>query len=198
MIYGIHRDVWVHHVAKHLSPISLSQLSACCRVFHTLFSKNARVTRWRRYVAEYTVDRCFEEASKEGDIELVDFFIEKGGTAATTDWNSGLYGASEGGHRDLVNFFIEKGANYWTWGLQGASEGGHRELVDFFIEKGATDWNSGLRGASEGGHRELVDFFIEKGGTAATTDWYWAISGASQGGHRELMKYLAGKRDENK
>jgi len=82
-----------------------------------------------------------ERAAKDGDVDLIEFFIAKGANA----WQRGMYGAAVGGHKDLVDFFIDTSWSehtsmhqVWEYGMWHAALGGHKDLVDFFIDKEVT------------------------------------------------------------
>ena len=51
-----------------------------------------------------------QQAAKDGDTDLIHFFIQKGAYL----WDFGMRDAAQGGHTDLVHFFIEKGADDWS------------------------------------------------------------------------------------
>ena len=73
------------------------------------------------------------EAANNGNLEFINFFIEKGANI-----NEGLKGASKRGDMELVKFFIEKGANQWNEAIIYSSYGKGlkaEELVSFFINK---------------------------------------------------------------
>jgi len=97
-------------------------------------------------------------ASKEGQKDLIDFFIFKGANS----WDWAMASAAQGGHRDLVDFFISQGAYDWDIGMYGAAGGGHRDLVDFFISQGADNWNWAMKEAENGNHQDLIELFKSK------------------------------------
>ena len=49
-------------------------------------------------------NKGLEQAAKDGDLDLVYFFIEKG----ADEWDEGMRCAASGGHMDLVKFFKNK------------------------------------------------------------------------------------------
>ena len=154
------KDLWINLIIPQLSPIDLSRLQCVSKQFLTLTKPFQHIIdQWKQLIKNESSNWCLYEASKQGHLDLVLLFIDKG---ANDDWNYALHAASVGGHKDLVQLFISKGANYWNWALRGASKGGHKDLVQFFIDKGANNWNCGLYGASEGGYEDLIEFFNQK------------------------------------
>lgn len=51
-------------------------------------------------------------ATKDGNKDLVDYFITQG----ANEWNEALLNAALGGHKDLVDFFISKASEFWEEG----------------------------------------------------------------------------------
>ena len=105
---------------------------------------------WRNYYLNivYYMDKLEKThkrmylAAKNGEKDLVDFFISEG----ADDFSEGMKSAALGGHLELVKYFISK-----------ALEEGDGEEWDEY------DWNKGLFAADRGRHKDIIDFFRMKG-----------------------------------
>ena len=147
------KDLWINLIIPQLSPIDLSRLQCVSKQFLLLTKPFQHIIdQWKQLVNDESSNHCLYKASKQGHLDLVQLFINKG----ANNWNWALEGASKGGHKDLVQFLIDKGANNWNCGLHSASFEGHNDLVQLFIDQGANNWNQGLFHASYRGHKDLV------------------------------------------
>lgn len=140
---------------------------------------------------EYLYDKGMAGAARAGDLDLVNFFMEKGNKEPSS-WSMGLKAAARGGHMYLVNFFIEKGAKY---GITSAAKGGHFEIVDHFLEltKNRKDMDiqkmkgAALHGAAEGGHLEMVENYISQGFMNSENVKVGLMGSALQGGYKKVI-----------
>lgn len=121
-------------------------------------------------------------AAKNGQLDLVNLFIEKG----ATDWDRGLKAAARHGGQKLIDLFIEKGSEAWVLGLMGAARGDHLDLVERFIDRGARNWNEGMLSATRGGHQNIVEFLIER----SANNWCRGLDVSSRHGHLHLVKFF--------
>jgi hypothetical protein len=77
------------------------------------------------------LDIALEDACEGGNLEVVQFLIDKGARY----WHGGFVGACKGGHIDIVKLMIDKGEYGWNTGVYFAGLKGHRHIVDLMIEK---------------------------------------------------------------
>lgn len=120
-----------------------------------------------------------------GDINLVQFLIDKG---ATTDLSevaseaayynrmpllnfllnerdasaeSALYGAARASNHSLIEYLISKyNITNIDYGFQGAVKANNMKLMKYFIDKGFKKFNAGLLFAAELGHNEAISFLF--------------------------------------
>jgi ankyrin repeat protein len=152
-----------------------------------------------------------ESAAKDGYIDIVEYFINRGGDSSTAIYPAALYGhfdlikyivdnynypdvyledaltaAAEGGHLEILVFLMNKG--YTNGGLlHYAAKGGHIDVIKFLIDKGYNNWNDGLNGAIVGGHMDLVKYFIELGAKVSNISLWFA---KNEGKDKNILEYI--------
>jgi len=129
-------------------------------------------------------------AASNGNMDFVDFFLQKG-----ADVNYGLAGASLKGDIKLINYFLDKGAEDLNEAIAYASKGGSSETVSYLVnkalEKGIDiNWNRALNNAARKGNLNLVEYFIDVKGA---DDLNNAMTSAIIGNHHNVVKYLISK-----
>lgn len=128
------------------------------------FSGNMDIITFFTQYAPSEFSHALYGACKSGNIELIEFVIDKYPTKCV--WNEGLCGACYGGHMNIIEMMITRGANDWDMAMRGACHGGHMEIVEIMIEKGASDWNNCVISGWTGGDRiDIVKFLVNKGAT---------------------------------
>lgn len=129
-------------------------------------------------------------AASNGNMDFVDFFLQKG-----ADVNYGLAGASLKGDIKLINYFLDKGAEDLNDAVAYASKGGSSETVSHLVNKALEkdidiNWNRALNNAAGKGNLNLVEYFIDVKGA---DDLNNAMTSAIIGNHHDVVKYLISK-----
>jgi len=129
-------------------------------------------------------------AASNGNMDFVDFFLQKG-----ADVNYGLAGASLKGDIKLINYFLDKGADDLNEAIAYASKGGSSETVSYLVNKALEkdidiNWNRALNNAARKGNLNLVEYFIDVKGA---DDLNNAMTSAIIGNHHNVVKYLISK-----
>lgn len=129
-------------------------------------------------------------AANNGNMDFVDFFLQKG-----ADINYGLTGASLKGDIKLINYFLDKGAEDLNDAVAYASKGGSSETVSYLVNKALEkdidiNWNRALNNAARKGNLNLVEYFIDVKGA---DDLNNAMTSAIIGNHYDVVKYLISK-----
>lgn len=156
------------------------------------------------------IDKCLQISCKYGHMELIDFYIGKGGDVSAGN-SLCLKKAAEYGHLIVVKYLVGLGIdiiakehkhiyieeNYGkivdNYALIMAAKNGHFDVVSYLVEKGANPKSSndyGMRLAAKYGHYEVVKFLVENGCDA---DCDRAIIWCCEENHLEILKYLVGK-----
>jgi hypothetical protein len=211
------KDLWVSFVLPELSIIDICRFQ--CVSKHCLWltqSFQHKLDHWKKLTQTENINTLFVTASREGDLDLMRLFINRGAMEWDTalevasqtgkkdvvffltdcietyciafGFNSGLYGASAGGHDDLIRYFIDKGAEDFDGALSAAAAYNNHRVVQMLISYGACEWESGLLGATQGGHQEMVEFFINKG----ATNFDEGLEDAAEYGHKHLVELFIG------
>lgn len=126
------------------------------------------------------------EASKVGNIDIVNMLLEKG--ANPTD---GIVGASERGHKEIVKLLINKGADVTfieNLAIKKAAYYGHEECVKLLILAG-TDLNEALIKAVKKDRVSIIKLLIENGADISIDD-YKVLKEAIYRKKTEIVKIL--------
>lgn len=130
------------------------------------------------------IDWGLEGAIDGGNVELIEFFLEKG----ARKYGSMYYSAAKNGSPGVLKLFEFNTPEYRNSGFIGAVRGGHFELMKkFFLENnGVCDIEEALIGAAKGGHLEIVKFLVNNG----VEDLSDAYTAAVRKGQLLLIKYF--------
>ena len=94
------------------------------------------------------------EESKNGNIDLVKYFIAQG--ANNYNYSAGF--AAKHGHIDIIEFMISQDlTDDYNWIMDNAARGGHINIVRMMLSLGAGDYRSAIKSAAENGHDDIVD-----------------------------------------
>lgn len=138
-------------------------------------------------------DNYMSYACKSGNIQLVNYFINKG----ASNWNDGLKCACSKGHIEIVELMILKGANCWDKGLQSACYNHNKnimQIVELMISKGATDWDNCMYTACANNQMQIVKLIIEKG---SVTDWNTYMYAPCSHGYIDIIEFMISKGANN-
>ncbi|RPB06915.1 ankyrin, partial [Morchella conica CCBAS932] len=122
-------------------------------------------------------------AASNGDIELVNLFLEKGAgigeRQARLAGRTALQAAAENGHRDIVKRLVRydksmidtgPSESYGRTALQAAAEGGHHAVVEFLLKEGVQNpfspgskyyGRTALQAAAGGGNLEIINILVK-------------------------------------
>lgn len=127
-------------------------------------------------------------AAERGDIDLINYFVEKGASA----WEDAAERAAYGGHLDIVQYCEERSNNIdWNQVAISAALQGHLNIViyaDSKIDSNYIRWETVLENAAVIGSIDTVNYAL----TYDVRNIENAIKIASENGHLELIKYLCG------
>jgi len=154
------------------------------------------------------------EAIDDGNIELVQFMLQKGAKVndATKDGWTPLMEAADEGHMEIVNLLLDKGANINATTKHGytplmvAVDEGYGDIAKLLIQKGAkvdaktkNGWDVFMEAVDEG-HIEIVQMLISKGADVNRVyGHHTPLMEAIDEGHTEIAKLLLQKgADPNK
>ncbi len=127
----------------------------------------------------------FIAAVREGDVEKVEKFLERGFDANKVDGKglTPLFYAAKNGNVDLAETLLKHRANinfkdrFGNTPLVWASERGHAEVAEILIEAGSDidiqnrNGFTPLMWAVEAGQTEMVEYLIEKGSDLTIEDY---------------------------
>jgi ankyrin repeat protein len=133
------------------------------------------------------VDRALDQAARQGNLDLVKYFIDRG----VTRLDSALRQASLRGHVDVVNYLIERGARDFNPALEQACAGGHLEVVKLLVAQGTRHpWAMDF--AARQGHFDIVKYLLDHSDKNGwMINWmYRAIRLAVQTGYFDVFKSM--------
>src|SRR5579875_418558 len=129
----------------------------------------------------YNINRALIYACKSGKIDIVKFFIFKGGNKL----NECLAEACRYGHLELANYLIKIGAKDLDTALSKAGHSGNLELIKFLIYNGATNFKFALSNACYKGHLNIINFLI---GTVENLSL--ALRNACKSKNRNIVNFI--------
>jgi len=128
------------------------------------------------YLSPQKIQSSFVDAIREGDIENVKLFFEKGVKINKADIShkTPLYEAVKNNHLEIVKYLVEKGAKiniesiFKITPLYEAVKNNYFEIVKYLIEKGANKEKghgklTPLYTATLIGNHEMVEYLLENG-----------------------------------
>lgn len=147
---------------------------------------------------EFNIDTALIEAAKYGNVDLFEYFADKG--ADIHAWHDyPLLQSATKGYIDIIEYLVaEKNVNvqiYNNAALRMAARNGHIAIVRYFLElpkeaaPNVDARSEALINASEFGHIDIVKYLIsEKANVHVRNDSPLQI--AAEKGHIDIVKYL--------
>ena len=157
----------------------------------------------------------FLEWAGEGDLDLVELFVEGGMPVETVSFGgwTALHLAARNGHLEVVEFLLGQGASVGmetengSTALDLARRGGHGEVARYLAraanaaraelaELGIDYTEQAFLDSAYAGNLEVVQLFVEAGMSVNTADGlgemalYYALYYAADGGSLELVHFL--------
>lgn len=130
------------------------------------------------------IDSGLERACINGNLELINYLIDKGAER----WNCALAGACEGGHVNIIDDMIMRGADEWNRALAGACKGGHMNIIERFIKYPSVDLSFAMGLAACGGQLNVIKYLITKGAKPDNFTFSMASTGMNDGVYEYIRK----------
>lgn len=141
---------------------------------------------------QFILNKGLEGATEDNNIELIEFFINKGANS----FNESLNIASIQGNINLIEFFINKGVDDLNQAMAQAAKENRKETVNYLIDKGADDYLLAMVGAAQGGNLDMMEDLINKAEGIQVTDFFLSnvVSRAADDGKNGLIKTVKGEK----
>lgn len=150
--------------------------------------KHRRAGRYGRH-SVLNEDDCFAIAAKNGQINIVDFYINDGQKDLRIQTMMGA--AATAGQIKVIDYLIEQGANkqHLNDSIYQASLHNQPKTVEHLISKGAMPGGNGLLVAAADGYIEVVKIHLEHGANIHADDDK-ALKNSVSRTHDEITKTL--------
>ncbi len=148
-----------------------------------------------RFVKNITPNISLLTSCQNGNILLVNFFIEKGANHRYSE-DKPLGIAAANGHLDIVKFLVDKGANIKSrnnYALRFAVQNGHYDVIRFLVKQGAniTVFNYEVFYTScEYGHYDIFVYLMKNLYDIKKLNKKKLLEKAFKGGSVEIVHYI--------
>jgi hypothetical protein len=181
----------------HLKLVSVLQNYGATAEPSTLLSYSQHhIHLFKHFVEEFNTDitdsEYYESACQSGDLEYINFCIEKG---CTTSWQAGVTGAIKGGHTELAKKILQDNRVSLSHKeldehLHSTCERSRYNTALWLLEhEFPIVHEKTLSAVCKNGWKDIAHLIMNKGCTKAQLAY--GLRGASYGGHKDLIELLA-------